>query len=159
MIKRKDILFLAGIVILCFLTGAFGSLFTSRSIATWYKQLYKPPFQPPNWVFGPVWSFLYLSMAVSFWIVWRKRASMNIKPLAWLFFIQLFLNASWTPLFFALHQIAPAFFVIVILTILVGTYTLRSWKASKPASFLFLLYWMWLCFASYLNFTIWMWNK
>jgi len=152
--KYKDILNLAAIIILCFLAGAFGTLFTRRSLETWYKQLYKPLFQPPNWIFGPVWSFLYLSMAVSFWLVWRKRATVSIKSLAWLFVIQLILNACWTPLFFGWHQMFLAFLLLLVLTILVGAYALHSWKVSKPASLLFLPYWMWLCFASYLNFMI-----
>jgi len=159
MSKRKDILYLAGIILLCFIAGAFGSLFTYRSLATWYKQLYKPPFQPPNWVFAPVWTFLYLSMAVSFWLVWKKRNVENIKSLTVLFFIQVILNALWTPLFFGWHQVFPAFLLLLVLTILVGAYALHSWKVSKPASLLFLPYWLWLCFASYLNFTIWLGNK
>ena len=159
MSKRKDILNLAAIIILCFLAGALGSIFTSRSVDTWYKQLLKPPFQPPNGIFGPVWTILYLFMAVSFWLVWRKGKRNESRTLSLLFFVQLLLNALWPFLFFGLRLMFPAFIEILVLTILVGSYTLYSWKVSHASSLLFVPYWLWLCFASYLNFMIWIINS
>src|SRR5690242_535684 len=99
----------------CFAVAALGSAMTIPSIGTWYATLSKPSWNPPNWIFGPVWSALYLVMAVAAWMVWRKSGlSAALGPLA-LFALQLALNCAWSGLFFALHKPWLAFADIAVL--------------------------------------------
>ena len=151
---RSALVFLA-FVAACFGAALVGSAFTIPSIPEWYGSLVKPSFTPPNWLFGPVWSMLYLAMAIAGWLVWcRQRESFVTLPLA-LFGGQLVLNVLWSILFFGLQ--APGIALVEILTLWVAIFAtlLSFWRICKIASWLFLPYLAWVSFAAVLNFEIW----
>ncbi|MHB1038308.1 MAG: TspO/MBR family protein [Pirellulales bacterium] len=114
--------------------------------------LTKPSWTPPGWLFGPVWSVLYLSMAVAAWLVWRKGNA--VMPLA-LFAVQLTFNAAWSWLFFGLHSPGMAFIDIVLLWAAIVATTIVFWRRSLVAGLLFVPYLAWVSFAGVLNFGIW----
>ena len=116
------------------------------------RNLAKPSWTPPNWLFGPVWSCLYLGMAVAAWLVWRQGS--GFLPMA-LFATQLLLNAAWSWLFFALHIPGVAFVEIVLLWAAIAATTIVFWRRSILAGLLFVPYWAWVSYASVLNFSIW----
>jgi benzodiazapine receptor len=140
---------------LCFSVAALGSIWTSRSVRTWYVRLQKPSFNPPSWVFGPVWSVLYFSMAISAWLVWRN-AGWNAPRAAFiLFFIQLGFNLAWSGLFFGLHHPGLAFIDILALLAAIVATAIVFRAFSEIAFWLLIPYAAWVCFASLLNFEIW----
>lgn len=117
----------------------------------WYEALRKPPFNPPNWIFAPVWTVLYVFIAIAGWRVWR-RTPRGTLPGAWA--AQMLLNWSWTPLFFVLHQVWAAFAVIVLLFALVLVFIARAWSTDRTAALLFVPYAAWVAFAGLLNVSI-----
>lgn len=141
-------------LVIVYTTAFLGSYFTFPSISGWYTTLYKPPFSPPNWIFGPVWTILYLMMAVSFYLIWEKKKLVNIKQPVRLFCLQLFFNFLWSLLFFGLHQPLLAFIDIVLLWIFILLTILEFKKRSKLASYLLIPYLLWVSFASILNLSI-----
>lgn len=145
-------LFLA--IIICEGAGLIGSIFTFNSVNTWYVTLNKPLFNPPSWIFGPVWTILYLMMGVSLYLVWgTKKVSLK-----W-FWIQLVLNTLWSILFFGLKNPTLAFFEVILLWATIFM-TIRSfWKYNKTASWLLLPYLLWVTFASVLNLSIVLLNR
>lgn len=153
---RNQILVLVILLILCFLVGGMGGLATAPNIPTWYAGLAKPSWTPPNWIFGPVWSLLYLSMAVAAWLVWRKKNP--TLPMV-LFGIQLAFNAAWSWLFFGLHSPGSAFADVLLLWAAIAATTVAFWRRSTLAGILFLPYMAWVTFASALNFAIWKMNR
>ncbi len=147
-----------GLVILlavCFAVAVVGGMVTASSIPNWYAGLTKPSWTPPSWVFGPVWSILYLSMAVAAWLVWRRGKA--LIPLA-LFAIQLAINAAWSWLFFGLHNPGVAFVDIVFLWAAIAATTVAFWHRSALAGILFVPYLAWVSFACVLNFAVWQMN-
>lgn len=140
-------------VLLCFAAGAVGALFTVPTVAPggWYTELAKPAWTPPGWVFGPVWTTLYLLMAIAGWLVWRQQRGI---PTA-LFIIQLLLNAAWPVLFFGLRQMEYALLDIGLLWLLVLLTLVSFWRFSRLAAVLFIPYWLWVTFAAILNVAIW----
>jgi tryptophan-rich sensory protein len=139
----------------CLAVAGIGGLVTARSVPTWYARLHKPPWTPPAWVFGPVWTALYLMMACAAWLVWRRAGA--AVPLI-LFFVQLALNGAWTPIFFGLKLPGPAFGVIVALWWAILATTIAFWRATPLAGALMLPYLAWVTFAGALNFAIWRMN-
>ncbi len=147
------------------LAGIIGSVFTTPSIPTWYATLVKPALNPPNWVFGPVWTTLFALMGISAFLVWssyaratdgqRKRA---VKVALVLFGVQLVLNTLWSIIFFGLHSPFWAFIEIIILWLAILTTIIAFSRISKPAAWLLAPYILWVSFASYLNCSIWMLN-
>lgn len=136
------------------LSGIIGSVFTIPAIPTWYATLSKPSFSPPNWLFGPVWLSLYLMMGVSVYLNWikkTKQAKANVR----LFFIHLFFNAIWSPIFFGAKNLFLALIIIVIIWVMIVLMIFRFWKVNKLSSVLLILYLLWVSFASLLNFYIW----
>jgi tryptophan-rich sensory protein len=121
----------------------------------WYARIAKPPWNPPSWVFGPVWTLLYLSMGVAAWLVWRHG---GLRAQAWplsVFAVQLALNAAWSPLFFGLHRPGLALVDIVAMLVAIAS-TIRAFRAVQPAAGLLLVpYLAWVSFATVLNGTIW----
>ena len=113
----------------------------------WYAALDKPPFNPPNWLFGPVWSTLYVLIAIAGWRVWR-RGDRAANGLWW---TQLVLNFLWSPLFFTLHSLAGALVVILAMLTAILAFIVRAWRVDRPASLLFLPYAAWVGFATLLN--------
>jgi tryptophan-rich sensory protein len=120
----------------------------------WYEALQKPSWTPPNWLFAPVWSGLYIAIAVAGWSVWRSKAVSVTKPiLLWL--LQLILNGLWSWLFFGLHRPELALIDIVGLLATIGFFIASAIKISRPAAWLFVPYGLWVGFAAVLNFAIW----
>lgn len=147
--------FLASVGI-CFLAGAIGSFFTSPSIPGWYQNINKPFFNPPNWIFGPVWSVLFLMMGISLYLIWKKEAAKKEKRIAILIFAaQLLFNAFWSIAFFGLKSPFLGLIVIFILLLLIAVNIFKFCKISKEAGILLVPYIIWVMFASILNFAIW----
>jgi benzodiazapine receptor len=132
------------------LAGIIGSVFTVSAIPSWYNNLAKPALSPPSWIFGPVWVALYILMGISVYLVW------NVRPKAtWLFWIHLFFNAIWSPIFFGLKNPALAFLDIIIIWLFIIVLMIKFWKINKWASFLLVPYFLWVTFASvYLMFSL-----
>jgi translocator protein len=120
----------------------------------WYQQLSKPDWNPPNWLFAPVWTVLYILMAISAWLVWRRYGIAGaVVPLA-LFVLQLILNAAWTWLFFGLHRPGTALIDIMVLWVVIVATLISFWRLEPLAGVLLLPYLAWVTFASVLNWTI-----
>ncbi len=144
---------------LCQFAGAVGSVFTASSLKDWYILLAKPVFNPPSWVFFPVWTLLYTLMGISLYIVWEKGLQNKEVRIGLIIFgIQLFLNSLWSFLFFGLRTPYYAFIEIIFLwiTILLTIFQFR--KISKTASYLLVPYILWVSFASLLNYYLWILN-
>lgn len=155
----KQALGLAVFIVICFAVAGIGSVFTAASIPDWYAGLRKPSFNPPNWIFGPVWTALYLAMAVAAWLVWRRVGlSAAAAPLI-VFAIQLALNLLWSILFFGMHRIGLALVDIVALWCAIAATILMFWRVTPAAGWLLIPYLMWVSFASVLNFSIWRMNR
>jgi benzodiazapine receptor len=141
--------------------GAIGSLaVTDPGFNSWYAELQKPGFMPPSWVFGPVWTVLYLLMGVAAFLVWQRGLGARLVRTALLWFlVQLALNAAWTPVFFGLHRIGLALVVIALLwaAILVTMY--YFFRVTRPAGMLLVPYLLWVSFAAVLNAAIWHLNR
>jgi tryptophan-rich sensory protein len=140
------------LVVVCFAVAGLGGLATAQNIPDWYAGLAKPSWTPPGWVFGPVWSVLYLSMAVAAWLVWRRGNA--ILPMI-LFGVQLAFNAAWSWLFFSLHNPGLGFADIVLLWAAIVAAMIALWRRSLLAGLLFIPYLGWVSFAAVLNFAIW----
>jgi tryptophan-rich sensory protein len=139
----------------CQIAGVVGSIFTAPSIATWYATIEKPGFTPPNWVFAPVWTTLFVLMGVSAYLVWNKGLeNKNVKMALLIFSIQLALNMLWSFLFFGLKSPLYAFFEILILWLVIMLTIVNFSRISKTASWLLIPYIIWVSFAAILNFSI-----
>lgn len=153
--RRSNILALIGWIALSFVPSVTGALVSTGG---WYAALDKPSWNPPSWIFGPVWTTLYLLMGIAAWLVWSRGGwSEQRRPLTW-FVVQLALNALWTPLFFGLHWLGVATLEIVLLWIAIVV-TLASFaRVSRLAALLLAPYLAWVSFAAVLTFTIWRMN-
>jgi benzodiazapine receptor len=150
---------LAVFIGICLAVELIAGRFTAASVATWYVGLDKPAWTPPGWVFGPVWTVLYISMGVAAWLVWTRRAEAAVNlPLA-LFAAQLAVNAAWSGLFFTLRSPGLGLIAIVTLWFLVVATLLAFWLVRPPAGALLLPYLAWLSYAAALNFAIWRLNS
>jgi translocator protein len=174
---------LAICIVLCILAGLIGSFFTSSAIPIWYAGLNKPSFNPPNYLFGPVWTVLYIMMGISLYIVFAKYKSSKERLLAnirkWknnqkalllkskikfafaaliVFGVQLVLNTLWSIIFFGQKMPSLAFFEIIILWLSILTTIIMFYRISKPAAFLLIPYICWVSFATLLNYYIWILN-
>ncbi|CAF1599404.1 unnamed protein product [Rotaria sp. Silwood1] len=148
-----------GWILLPQIGGILGGLITAKQIKTWYEKLLKPSWRPPNAVFGPVWTILYLFMGIASYLVARDGQG-SFKTLALTFyFIQLFLNWSWTPVFFGLHQLGAAVVIILILFINIFICILQFWQINSYAGMLLVPYLIWVGFASALTMSIWQLNS
>lgn len=147
---------LAVSLVLSFGAASMGALFMPGA---WYAGLNKPSWNPPGWIFGPVWSGLYTMMAVAVWLVWQRGGwAAQRRPLV-LYIIQLALNAAWTPLFFGLHLPAVAFGEMLLLWVAIAA-TLRAFaQTNRLAGWLLVPYLAWVSFAAVLNFTLWRLNS
>jgi benzodiazapine receptor len=139
--------------------GIIGSAFTFPSITTWYATLVKPSFSPPKWIFGPVWTALYFLMGVSLYLVWTKGLkNKNVKIAMKIFGIQLILNSLWPILFFGLESPLYALIEIIFLWIVVAATIFKFYKISKNAAHLLIPYLLWVSFAMFLNYNIFILN-
>jgi translocator protein len=155
MFKKIKVAELIFSIFICFFAGAVGSIFTFPSIPTWYASLNKPFFNPPNWIFGPVWTVLYIMMGVALYLFWQKKARKNEKQPGYVFFaVQLVFNALWSIIFFGWHLPLMAFMVIVVLWLAILLTIVNFLKLSHVAGYLLLPYLLWVSFASLLNFSV-----
>lgn len=144
----------------CQLAGVIGSVFTMENIPTWYASLNKPPLQPPNWLFGPVWITLYTLMGISIFLVIKNGLNKpGVKSAAGLFAVQLVLNTLWSIVFFGMHELLMSVFIIAALWIMILLTMLKFKPISFTAAVLLLPYLLWVSFASYLNSAILVLNK
>ena len=140
----------------CLLVGFIAWMLTSTSIDTWYSTLTKPSFNPPNWVFGPAWTILYIMMGIALYLVWN---SSNNRIAITFFMIQLALNFLWSFLFFALENPLIAFIEILLLLGMIILTAVQFYPVSRTAAFLLIPYILWVIFASVLNFSIYWLNR
>lgn len=138
--------------------GLIGAIFTFEAIPNWYAGLVKPSFAPPNWLFGPVWTLLYLMMGISLYLIWNQRSTKLTKKklnqstcALYVFFTQLFFNFIWSPVFFGLQSPLAALVVIAILWGLIVTTIKLFYPMSKLAAYLLVPYLAWVSFATILN--------
>ena len=152
MSRSRTVLGLCGWLLLCFAAASLGAVFMPGE---WFAALRKPAWNPPGWVFGPVWSALYTMMAVAAWLVWKRGGfAAQRQPLA-LFLAQLVLNAAWTPLFFGLHRPGVAFAEIILLWLAIAWTIAAFWRVHRVAAWLLAPYLAWVSFAAVLNGTLW----
>ena len=140
-----------------FTVAAIGGIVTSSSVSTWYQTLNKPAWNPPAWVFGPVWTVLYFMMGLASWLVWRRRSQNEAQvrsALGW-YGLQLSLNLGWSVIFFGLQQIGLALIEIVALWSTLLLTTVKFWHIRRAAAGLLLPYLLWTTFATALNAAIW----
>ena len=143
-----------------FLAAAIGSIFTNRSVTNWYAGLKKPHFTPPNWLFGPVWTILYILMAISVFLIWRQGLDTERILLAFiLFWIQLAFNTMWSVAFFGMRSITGGVIIISILWMLIIATMVTSFAVNLWAGILLVPYIIWVSLASYLNIGIWFENR
>jgi len=139
------------------LTSVAGSLFTADSIGTWYTTIVRPDWNPPNWIFGPVWTTIYTLSAISALLVWNKAPKKKKKQrntTMWLFAFNAFMNASWSYIFFNRQDLYSAVLVAGVLALSVLLIMIYAYKINKLASWLLLPYVLWVTFATYLSYTI-----
>ena len=155
----RDVLGLIGFIVLCLAISGIGGAITAASVDSWYQALRKPTFNPPDWVFAPVWTALYILMGVAAWRVWRLGPfATNGKALA-VFAGQLGLNLAWSFLFFGLQRIDLALVEIVILLCAIIANTIMFWRIDRLAGLLFVPYAAWVTYATILNASLWLLNK
>lgn len=145
-----------GAVAGCELVGILGSIFTVEAIPTWYASLTKPSFQPPNWLFGPVWTVLYALMGTAVWLAYRRATTASIRrQIVSVFLVQLVLNGIWTPIFFGLHALGAALAVISALVVAIVATMVVFARTSTRAAVLLAPYLAWVMFATILNASLW----
>lgn len=155
MSKTKIFKFLLAILI-CQAAGLVGFIFTRPAISSWYMGIEKPSFNPPNWIFAPVWTLLFLLMGISLYLVWKKGWQEKIvRSAIFVFSAQLILNIVWSLLFFGLKSPFFAFVEIIILWLAIFLTIIKFNKVSSTAGLLLLPYIIWVSFAAFLNFFIW----
>jgi tryptophan-rich sensory protein len=136
------------------LAGVIGSFFTVSAIPSWYANLNKPAFAPPNWIFAPAWLTLYLLMGIALYLNWIKK-SQQAKSNVRLFFVHLFLNAIWSPVFFGARNPFLALIIIALIWFTIVVMIVNFWRVNKTSSVLLIPYLFWVSFASALNYFIW----
>jgi translocator protein len=169
-------------IIICEMAGVVGAFFTTPEINSWYKSLNKPSFNPPGWIFGPVWTTLFVLMGISLFLVWEKKWESknkinfkNKKPwnkisqkllsgpwqkanIIIIFATQLVLNVLWSVIFFGMHSPGVAFFELIMLWFAIIFTIINFYRVSKTAALLLIPYVLWVSFAGVLNYFIWILN-
>ena len=154
MLKNKFVsLFL--FLITTFSASFIGGITTFKFKEPWYSTLVKPSFNPPDWVFGPVWTILYILMAIAIWNVWIKSKNINV---VYLYFIHLFFNTTWSVVFFGFNQIELALINLIVLNLFIVILFLKYKVISKLSAYLMIPYFLWCCFAFLLNLNLMMLN-
>ncbi len=155
---QRSYLKLSFFIVGCLAVGFVGSLATSSNLHSWFSQIQKPPLNPPNWVFAPVWTILYILMAIAGWRLWdipgARRASLKI-----LFVLQLVLNALWSPLFFGMQNPLAGLIDILLLWVCLAALVRMSLIEDRISGLLLTPYLLWVSFATYLNAAIWWLNR
>ncbi|MGB7969579.1 MAG: TspO/MBR family protein [Methanobacterium sp.] len=146
-------------ILVVFLAGAVGTVYTLKQITTWYVSLIKPSWTPPNWAFGPIWSTLYVLMGISLFLVWREGLERkDVKIAILVFAVQLVINVLWSLVFFASHNIIGGLVMVIVLWISVLITILVFYRISKPAALILIPYLIWVTIAGYLNYTVFLLN-
>lgn len=135
--------------------GSLGGIFTVAEIPNWYAGLNKPFFNPPNWLFGPVWTLLYILMGISLYLIWKLSSSEERTRAIWLFSIQFVLNFFWSIIFFKYHLLGWAFVEIMAMWVFILLTILQFKQLSSWAAYLLMPYLLWVSFATILNASIW----
>jgi benzodiazapine receptor len=138
--------------------GSLGGIFTIAEIPNWYAGLNKPSFNPPNWIFGPMWTTLYVLMGISFYLIWKLPVSTTRTKAIRLFIIQFVLNFCWSIIFFSMHQIGWALLEIIAMWVFILLTIVQFRKLSILAAVLLIPYLLWVSFACILNGSIWQLN-
>ncbi|MGD8814162.1 MAG: tryptophan-rich sensory protein [Anaerolineales bacterium] len=149
---------LGAVVVLIFTFGA-ASIASRFPAGAWYATLNKPTWSPPNWLFGPVWSVLYLLMAIAAWLVWRRIDQTGAVLALGLYALQLVLNAAWSWIFFGRHQLGLALVELLMLLLAILATLIAFWRVEPISGYLLLPYLLWVAFASFLNLTLWRLNR
>ena len=146
-------------IVLCLVLGnGLGGYFTFLSVETWYQTLNKPSFNPPDWIFGPVWTTIYILMGISIWLVWKSEST-KIRTIGIrIFWTQFFFNVFWTYLFFGIQKIGLSFIEIIFLSLLIFLNINYFLKINKMAGYLLIPYFFWVLYASLLTYNIWILN-
>jgi len=156
---KEDVLPLLAAILICLAAGFFGSIVTMPAITTWYAGLIKPSFSPPNWLFAPVWTLLYMLMGIAAFLVYKKGFNKpEVRNALYLFALQLLLNVLWSFLFFGMHSPLYGLIGVVFLWLSIAATLILFYRISKPAGLLFIPYLAWVSVASMLNLFIWMLN-
>lgn len=142
-------------ILMCQGAGGLGAVATMPEISGWYQTIAKPSWNPPDYVFGPVWTTLFLLMAIAAWLVWKPAGFRDATLPLSLFVVQLVLNVLWSWIFFGMHQLGLAFAELMMLWLSILATTAAFFNRSPPAGWLFVPYLAWVSFAGVLNFTIW----
>lgn len=153
--RIRDLLGLGTFLALCLAVSAIGGWVTAQSVGTWYQTLQKPVFNPPDWLFAPVWTLLYLMIAVAGWRVWRSTGLAGARAGMVAYAAQLALNLTWSFLFFGGRMIGTALVEIVLLLAAIGVNAVLFWRADRLAGWLLVPYAAWVAFACILNFALW----
>jgi len=141
---------------ICLAAGGIGGFFTAQSVGSWYMTLHKPFFNPPNWVFGPVWTVLYIMMGIALYIVWHKRSIAEESKWPYvLFVIQLLLNVGWSAIFFGFRSIGGGMLIIIVLWLAIIMTIRQFQQRSKVAAWLLIPYVLWVSYACALNYSFW----
>ncbi len=146
---------LAAFIAVFQIIGSLIGILTTEGTTGWYQTLNRSPLTPPDWVFGAMWSFLYVLLAVAAWMIWQRRNQRLAKAALGLFTFHMILNWAWNPVFFIGHAFLPA---LILILVLIGTLIpifLLFFKIRRTASYLLIPYGLWLCFAVHLSFYIW----
>ena len=156
--KQINKLFLS--LLICIGIGFLGSVFTTPAINSWYVYLEKPIFNPPSWIFGPVWTILYILMGTALYLVWKKGLKhKNVRFAFWLFIMHLFFNFFWSVIFFGIKNIGLALVDIIVLWLMIFALISFFCEIDKRAGWLMIPYFLWVSFATVLNYSIWMLNR
>jgi translocator protein len=139
-------------LVVAFAAAAIGAAFPPGD---WYAGLVKPSWNPPSWLFAPVWTALYVMMAVTAWLVWRQGSAPAVRAALFAWVVQLALNAAWSWLFFGLHRPGLAFAELVVLWLAILVTVVLAWRVAPTAGALLLPYLAWVTFAGMLNVTLW----
>ncbi len=154
----KNILKLTLCITIPLLIGAISGIATASSIDTWYVELTKPTFNPPNYLFGPVWTCLYILMGISFYMILQSPKTELRKKAIIIFYTQLFLNFCWSFLFFKFQLLGLAFIEIIFIWVSIVMMIILYFEINKTAALLQIPYLLWVSFASILNGSIWFLN-
>lgn len=142
------------------LVGGLSGFFTVTGVESWYQTIDRPSWNPPNWIFGPVWTALYILMGVALFLVWKDKSAGGVKKFALLLFVvQMLLNFFWSIIFFSLQQPGWAFAEIVLLWLFILITIFAFARLNNMAAWLLVPYVSWVSFAAILNFTIWQLNR
>ena len=153
--ELNDTFGLIGFFGACFAAALSGAIFRPGD---WYETLEKPWWRPPNWLFGPAWTVLYITIAIAGWLVWRKAGSEGAGPALTVYFVQLVLNAAWSGIFFGMRRMDLAFGELILLWLSILATIILFYPIDQTASLMLIPYLCWVSFAGYLNVTIWRMN-